>query len=172
MLRLDWCEQAVCNALRKQLGRPQTPDKSKPDLTETGLQAMEVAGDRLRVSPLNRVIRPRTPLTCSMGYWSPNSASEKLDQEKKEMQCCALARTVQPWHACPQTAQHTCILLLLLLLLHGTPGCTLCKACTSHSCMQATSVLELADLKTEDLAGKRHSMLHSDSKCRILNSER
>ncbi|KAK9809809.1 hypothetical protein WJX73_008671 [Symbiochloris irregularis] len=40
--------QGVCNALRKQLGRPQTPDKSKPDLTETGLQAMEVAGDRLR----------------------------------------------------------------------------------------------------------------------------
>lgn len=48
-LWLVW-EQAVCNALRKQLGRPQTPDKSKPDLTETGLQAMEVAGDRLRVS--------------------------------------------------------------------------------------------------------------------------
>ena len=42
--------QDVCNSLRKQLGRPKTPDKQKPDLTENGLQAMAVAGDRLQVA--------------------------------------------------------------------------------------------------------------------------
>ncbi|MCJ1422967.1 hypothetical protein MMC29_000848 [Sticta canariensis] len=58
--------QEVCNALRKQMGRPKTPDKQKPDLTENGLQqysavlslpavlnllnvqALSVAGDRLQ----------------------------------------------------------------------------------------------------------------------------
>ena len=41
--------QEQINALRRRLGQAKTPDRAQPDLTEAGLEALQVARERLQV---------------------------------------------------------------------------------------------------------------------------
>lgn len=53
----DWSQrhrstvQEQINALRRRLGQAKTPDRTQPELTEAGLEALQVARERLQVRP-------------------------------------------------------------------------------------------------------------------------